>query len=520
MADGHEDKARPGVFISYSRKDAAAADRLRGTLGSNGFEVTLDTHDILPGEPWQERLGKLIEKADAVVFLVSPDSIASAVCDQEVNEAERLAKRLIPVVIRDADASAVPGRLKRLNYIFMRSGAEEAEGIRQLVSAIQTDIEWIREHTRLGELSLDWERHGHPVEHLLRGGALAAAEIWLGSRPREAPETTVLHRELIAQSRMAEQLAMERERARIVGLQRGLRALVTILVLAIAGLVAWLNQGTLVEQYQWRLVMKPAVVTVEEERGLASSPGIEFAECKAGCPAMVVVPAGSFMMGNDTIDNQAPRHQVTIARPFAVGRTPVTFAEWNACVEAGVCPRISHSKMWEPGYPVIAVSGDMAQLYVAWLARLTGKPYRLLSEAEWEYAARAIPDPAAPHPAYPWGDELGAENAYCNGCTSAWDGKSASPVASFKPNAFGLHDMAGNVWQWVEDTYHTSYSGAPADGSAWVDGGWPGMRVSRGGAFTSPPEHMRSETRNGNPSSYRSEAYGFRIARTLASADR
>jgi hypothetical protein len=135
------------VFLSYSRKDLATAERLRDALIPRGFGAYLDKHDILPGEPWKERLAHLIETADTVVFLLSPDSVASAVCDWEVNEAERLGKRILPVVIRDASADAVPRRLQRLNYIFLRDEAEAADGLVRLEAALLTDIAWVREHS-------------------------------------------------------------------------------------------------------------------------------------------------------------------------------------------------------------------------------------------------------------------------------------------------------------------------------------------------------------------------------------
>ncbi|HWN41240.1 MAG TPA: TIR domain-containing protein [Thermoanaerobaculia bacterium] len=202
------------VFLSYSRKDSDFAERLLGRLTQAGFETYLDKHEILPGEPWQDRIGKLIEIADTVVFLLSPDSVSSTVCDWEVNETERLGKRLLPVILRDVHPDQVPGRLKRLNYTFMRDAQEEEEGFGRLVAALQTDIDWIREHTRLGELALDWERGKRGTELLLRGSVLSSAELWLTAHPRGAPEPTGLHHLFIQESRKAEQARARRERRR------------------------------------------------------------------------------------------------------------------------------------------------------------------------------------------------------------------------------------------------------------------------------------------------------------------
>jgi TIR domain len=200
------------VFVSYSRKDLAAAEGLRDRLTAHGFGAYLDQHDILPGEPWQDRLAALVKTADSVVFLLSPDSVASPTCDWEVNEAERLGKRILPVVIRDPDPGAVPGRLKRLNYIFMRGTAEAETGLADLSAALLTDIQWVREHTRLGVLAVDWDRAGRAEELLLRGSALSAAELWLSQPVSGGLTPTELHRAFIIASRRGEQARSEAER--------------------------------------------------------------------------------------------------------------------------------------------------------------------------------------------------------------------------------------------------------------------------------------------------------------------
>jgi formylglycine-generating enzyme required for sulfatase activity len=150
-----------------------------------------------------------------------------------------------------------------------------------------------------------------------------------------------------------------------------------------------------------------------------------------------------------------------------------------------------------------------AQQYVAWLSRMTGKPYRLLTEAEWEYAARA-----GTTTAYYWGDEIGKGNANCFGCGGQWDGKQTAPVGSFAANAFGLHDMAGNVYQWVQDCYHNDYNGAPTDGSAWTTDDCA-IRVVRGGSWGLTPQVLRSASRLRVTPGIRLLNLGFRVGRTL-----
>lgn len=242
-----------------------------------------------------------------------------------------------------------------------------------------------------------------------------------------------------------------------------------------------------------------------------------FKDC-ANCPEVVVVPAGSFTMGSPAIEpgrsaEEGPQHMVTIARPFAVGRFGVTFDEWDACVADGGCNGYKPSdEGWGRGRrPVINVSWDDAQAYVTWLSKKTGKSYRLLSGAEYEYAMRA-----GTQTIYPWGNTIGTNNANCHACGSRWDAKQTAPVGSFAPNGFGLYDMAGNVREWTEDCYHDTYKGAPTDGSAWIEGGNCYHRVVRGGSFLLAPAFLRSASRYWFTPDYRLKYLGFRVARMLA----
>lgn len=242
-----------------------------------------------------------------------------------------------------------------------------------------------------------------------------------------------------------------------------------------------------------------------------------FKDC-ANCPEMVVVPAGSFEMGSPTGEpghfaEEGPQHLVTIARPFAVGRSEVTFDEWDACVAEGGCNGYTPSdEGWGRGRrPVINVSWDDAQAYVKWLSKKTRKSYRLLTGSEYEYAMRA-----GTQTVYPWGDTVGTNNANCHSCGSQWDAKQTAPVGSFAPNGFGLYDMVGNVREWTEDCYHDTYNGSPTDGSAWIEGGDCYHRVVRGGSFLLAPAFLRSASRYWFTSDYRLRYLGFRVARTLA----
>jgi formylglycine-generating enzyme required for sulfatase activity len=246
----------------------------------------------------------------------------------------------------------------------------------------------------------------------------------------------------------------------------------------------------------------------------AGAKSAAFRDCPIGCPEMVVIPAGMFKMGSPQAEagrdaGEGPLHDVAIAVPFAVSKFEVTVEEWNTCAAAAACPYVPEP--WGNGrMPAVNVSWVDAKLYVAWLSQLTGKIYRLPSEAEWEYAARG--DAATP---YSWGAATGIGHANCDGCGSPWDRQQAAPVGSFLPNAFGLHDMHGNVWEWVEDGWHPSYDGAPMDGSQWAQGGDETFRIVRGGSWRNEPDLLRAAARARRNAHVRFDTLGFRVARTL-----
>ena len=248
--------------------------------------------------------------------------------------------------------------------------------------------------------------------------------------------------------------------------------------------------------------------------------GARFRDC-TDCPEMVVVPSGSFMMGSPESEarresSEGPVRRVTLSRPFAVGVYEVTFDEWDACHRAGGCSHNPDDEGWGRGNrPVIHVSWHDAQEYVGWLSRMTGKGYRLPSESEWEYVARA--GTTTP---FHTGETISTEQANYNGSYTYGSGtegiwrRQTVPVESFPSNGFGLHDVHGNVWEWVRDCWNGSYEGAPTDGSAWESGDCR-FRWRRGGSWYDAPRYLRSAYRNRIGSGYRSGGAGFRVTRTL-----
>ena len=245
---------------------------------------------------------------------------------------------------------------------------------------------------------------------------------------------------------------------------------------------------------------------VAKKSGDASmAPGKIFKDCD-NCPEMVVIPAGSFDMGSNNGDpNEKPVHHVTIGKPFAIGKTEVTQGQWKAIM--GDNP----SKFASCGdnCPVEQVSWDNAQEFIQKLNEQTGKQYRLPSEAEWEYACRA-----GAQQEYCGSDNLDSVGWYGGLATPAGNSeKTTNPVAAKQPNAWGLYDMSGNVWEWVEDVYHNSYNGAPTDGSVWQGEGM--LRIPRGGSWS---YQQRASKRSGSEPNFRLSgigSVGLRLVLTL-----
>lgn len=230
------------------------------------------------------------------------------------------------------------------------------------------------------------------------------------------------------------------------------------------------------------------------------------------CPEMVVLQPGSFSMGDDRGDrSEKPAHRVTIRKPFAIGKYEVTLAQWNACVAAGACRAMADTSTagLSDMSPARDLSWNDAQRYVRWLSKLTGQRYRLPTEAEWEYAARA-----GTTSRYWWGQKMESGKANCKDCGGEWNNDVPAKVDAFPANPFGIYGMNGGVWEWVEDCWHKSYHGAPSDGSAWTS---PNCRenVIRGGSWRNDSTYAHSASRFRYDTGVRYILNGFRVAKSL-----
>lgn len=283
------------------------------------------------------------------------------------------------------------------------------------------------------------------------------------------------------------------------------------------------------------------VPAAEHAEPVANADGVlrdDFLDGAGQGPELVLIPSGRFQMGAHEVEHKAamqagsqpswleretPQHWVGIERPFALARHPVSVGEWRAFVKATGWVAGGAETDWDnPGFvqtdlhPVVGVSWNDAQLYLAWLSERTGRHYRLPSEAEWEYACRA-----GTRTAFNVGDTISTEQAnydglyvYNGGQRGVYRG-GTSALGTFAPNPWGLYDMHGNVWEWVQDAVHDNYEGAPVDGSAWEEGSDNSRRILRGGSWLYHPRYLRSALRNGFSTVFSNDIVGFRVARTL-----
>ncbi len=513
MARGGDGRCMPGkIFISYRRDDVAGDARgLRDGLAAKFGQrnVFMDIDNLLPGQRFDRKLAEALSACDILIAVIGPRwmellgaKTARGEPDYvraEIGEALRRGIVVIPVRV------GLDGRMPELP----RRDDLPAD-IRDLVLHQKHDV--VHEH------------FGRDL------AALAKAIVAVRRDRRPKAGRTIPWRWVTA----------------VVGLAAVVSA---ALYLARDG-----QQGAAKAEKQPKVAIAPAPpkpeatpkpappaapkpepafspsraaapLTAAEERTLR--PQDSFREC-ALCPEMVVVPAGSFTMGSSPAEidalvkesktehyrSEGPQRRVTFARPFAVGRFEVTFAEWDACVAEGGCRHNPGDQGWGRGKrPVINVSwDDITGEYLPWLSRKTGKSYRLLSEAEWEYVARA--ETTTP---FWWGSSISTSEANYNGSYTYGGGPKGEsrqrtlPVDSFSANPWGFYNVHGNVWEWVQDCWNASYSGAPTDGSAWAIGDC-GLRVLRGGSWANVPG---SSARGREASTPARVDFGFRVGRTL-----
>jgi formylglycine-generating enzyme required for sulfatase activity len=525
----------PGkIFVNYRRDDERAMaarirDRLAGTFGDRN--VFMDVDHLVAGQVFEAELEKALAETDVFIAVLGPrwlellaERQGSGERDyvrEEIAGALRRGIVVVPVLIERAPlprADALPDDIRALVSHQKHAVTHEQFGrdIAGLIEAIRFARKAARAGAGGGGVSVRWAGAVALTALALGGGVLAyqmgvfnlgqgekrqvdhageinaAKTLPVASEPAEIKPVEEKKREsevadaksIAVEGVQARRAAEEAERQRLAMLKA--------------------EQDRKLAETEANSIAKEAAARHDPALSVTPGSGRSFRDCR-DCPEMVVVPAGEFMMGSPPSEAggvfESPQHKVTITRPFAVGKYEATFAEWDACVADRGCKHRPYDQWGRGRRPVINVSWNDAKEYVAWLSSKTGKPYRLLSEAEWEHAARA-----GTTSRYAFGDTITASQAQ-------FDAQETVEVGSFPANGFGLHDLHGNVMEWVEDTWHEGYQGAPADGSVW-QGGDMFKRVLRGGSWYDT-DFLRSASRYYDRAGLRGGNVGFRVARTL-----
>ena len=477
------------IFISYKREDQATARKLADALEREGLSVWWDPK-LRVGEHFDDVIEKALNEAKCVIVMWSNLSVNSEYVKSEATEALEQ-KKLVPVKIEDVN---LPFRFKRVQTLSLHDwdGSKDFSEFRRLVDDISTILgaspaaaqagvsrEVEKERFREKERQR-WRTYG-PVAAAVAVVLIIFSFVFWWPKRQEVP------------IKEAEGQKESIKEAPVVKLQPPKE------ITSPAPEKKADGQKEIIKQPEKRITAKPR--RVFRDRLKSGGEG----------PEMVVVQTGSFQMGDiqgGGRQNEQPARTVRIEKRFAIGRFEVTFEEYDQFAnETG--RNLPADQGWgRVRRPVINVNWQEAAVYAKWLSEQTGKRYRLPTEAEWEYAARGGKETN-----YWWGNDFLEGMANCEGCGSQWDKKQTAPVGSFKPNPFGLNDMAGNVWEWVEDCWHANYNDAPADGSAWKEagGGNCALRVWRGGSWFDRPGSLRSSYRSTNNAGRRFTNVGFRL---------
>jgi formylglycine-generating enzyme required for sulfatase activity len=531
------------VFLSYSTKDKLAADAACAVLERNGIRVWMAPRDILPSEEWAEAIIRAIGSARAMVLIFSGAAIEAKPVRTEVERAFNKGVPVIPFRIENVEPrGSMEFFLNASHWLDAFTQPMESH-LGQLADVVQRVLEPKGEETPTPLLSQPSVPAPAPKSRRssMAAGALivviAAGGGWWLLAPKPVPD--------------AQQAAFD-------------AAVQKATIPALDAFLAKYPSGALANSAKAAREKLRRSLTQEHASscsGMALTPPASraptplarlevcalkakdvFRECES-CPEMVVIPAGTFLMGSSDeslaehsgLDDEGPQHQVQISKPFAVGKLSVTVGQFKAFVkESGYstgssCWILNGGEMQEspghswrdPGFPqtdshpAACLNWNDASAYAEWLSRKTGEPYRLLSEAEWEYAARG-----GTVTQYWWGASVPPNQVnYLENSTLGRNKKGKSwrgtvPADSFSPNLFGLYNIQGNLWQWVEDCYHKRYFEAPDDGSAWTTAAC-GKRVLRGGSWDSNAGSLRVAYRSAFSPDARLSYNGMRVARML-----
>ncbi|MGH6814968.1 MAG: SUMF1/EgtB/PvdO family nonheme iron enzyme [Hyphomicrobiaceae bacterium] len=514
------------IFVSYTRADQDMVRLIVALLEARGWSVWWDTR-LFGGERWDDVIEREITAARCVVVVWTPQSKDKYWVNLEAHNG-RDRGILVPVLI-GCDRPPFAFSLIQARNLSGWNGMTESAAAVQFLADVKQKLDGTLSPSSPqpqpavppppvpvgSEAEREWRAHdldGCDDPGLLKAYAAkweSGDPLWSykARRKAEALEAAELRRQTEERDRLAREAEARKKQAEE---ERAAHARAEK------------------KKYEGEGRILIDVPVVRNASGKWFKPGngkTEWFKDHDHSPEMVVVPAGEFLMGSPKgelgrwqAEDPEP-HKVTISRPFAVSRFAITFAEWDAAVskDKDGIKHMPGDNGWGRGLqPVINVSwDDITKEYLPWLSRKTGRTYRLLSEAEWEYVARA----GATTPFW-WGSSISTAQANYNGNFTYGNGSKGEyrqrtlPVGSFEPNPWGLYQVHGNVREWCEDNWHDNYQGAPEDGSVW-QGGNTSLRVVRGGSWFDVPRVLRAAFRNGDLSDGRYAGVGFRVARTF-----
>jgi formylglycine-generating enzyme required for sulfatase activity len=511
-----------GIFINYRRDDAPGVDGRLGDRLAKNFSrraIFMDVDAMRPGLDFVKQLEEQVSKCDVLLAIIGPnwskaaDEKGQRRLDQERDyvriEIASALKREIPVIPVLVNGAVMPSEedlpddLKplinrhALELRHTRFDGDSAAIIDGLTRVLPQKAKW------------PWIAGGAGLAAAIIVGGIALWPILNGSHPIKSS---------VVEDTKPSALAVKPPSD---------------------GLSSLSANKSPVEKSASEVASAPAVVAPVPKplptSIAASAPplasvgqgGQVFRDC-AQCPVMVVIPAGSGLIGSPVSESghessEEPRRSIRFTRPFAVSRDSITFAEWDSCVAEGGCENFIPGDMgWGRGpQPLVLVSWNDAKSYVAWLSKKTNETYRLLSESEWEFSARACRSATCNDWTFWFGDVINPDLANYDWRYSYAGGRKAQaprkpqPTNTFSPNTFGLFNMAGNVAQWVEDCWNSNLRDLPGDGSARMSGDCS-AHVIRGGSWNDDPVNLRSAARKYDIVSAREPNIGFRVARELS----
>ncbi|WP_455212442.1 SUMF1/EgtB/PvdO family nonheme iron enzyme [Kaarinaea lacus] len=483
------------IFIIYAPPDRGTAKALAGHLNDLGYSVWWG-RDIEGNRLFNQVIEGAVQDAKVVIVLWSRHSVEwDWVCF--LTSMAFGYGTLVPVTIeKDVDPPQQFINIPTLNLADTKS-IVDSTGYKKLIRDLRTKIPRgdAGEVETSANTANSYDQQAKPQDTVLRRTQ---------SQGKEQLQATVFHPPQLP-SQISKAAAPHSAWKRYVSSSLWGAVLVTVLVGVYSVLVPGNNSTSAVT----------TKTSVEKTDSAKYKPGEVFRDNlnEAGeGPEMVVIPAGKFRMGDvqgSGLDRERPVHEVIIKEPFAMGRYEVTFEEYDRFAKATGREMPLDNRWGRGNRPVISVSWNDAVAYTIWLSEQSGQQYRLPSEAEWEYAAKAGTETD-----YWWGNDVGENNANCEFCGSQGEGGQTALVGSFKPNPFGLYDTAGNLSEWVQDCWDYNYNSAPLDGSAWEPKNCR-LRVLRGGWWGVGSWNARSTQRDREVADFRSASIGIRLARTL-----